>query len=103
MSPQVRELAHARSGDKGNTSNIGVFAYDDEAYEELEKKLTEEKVLEEMSDLVDGPVTRYDVPSLNGFNFLIDNALDGGVTTSLRQDAHGKSFSFVMLGIELED
>ena len=103
MSPTVRELAHARSGDKGNTSNIGVFAYDDEAYEQLQEQLTEEKVLADLSDLVDGPVTRYDVPSLNGFNFLIENALDGGVTTSLRQDAHGKSLSFALLGIELED
>lgn len=102
MGTQIRELAHARAGDKGNTSDIGVFANDDEAYEILKEKLTEERVAKEMESLADGPVTRYELPSIQAFNFVIEEALTGGVTTSLRIDSHGKSLSYALLDIELD-
>lgn len=102
MRTKVRELAHARAGDKGDISDIGVFAYNDESYRILREELTAERVKSELASLVDGPVTRYEVPSINAFNFVIKNALAGGVTTSLRVDAHGKSLSFAVLDIELE-
>lgn len=101
MVTKVRELAHARAGDKGNTSDIGVFANDDDAYELLKAELTEERVAQEMESLADGPVTRYELPSIRAFNFVIEGALTGGVTTSLRIDSHGKSLSYVLLDIEL--
>lgn len=100
---EVREIAHARAGDKGNTSDIGVFANDEEAYEILKNKLTEERVSEEMESLADGPVRRYELPTIQAFNFVIENALAGGVTTSLRIDSHGKSLSYVILGVELDE
>lgn len=102
MGTRVRELAHARAGDKGNTSDVGVFANDDEAYDILEAELTEERVAREMESLADGPVTRYELPSIRAFNFVIEEALTGGVTTSLRIDSHGKSLSYVLLDIELD-
>lgn len=101
MGPKVREFAHARAGDKGNISDIGVFANDDEAYEILKEKLTEERVAQEMESLADGPVTRYEIPSIHAFKFVIEEALTGGVTTSLRIDSHGKSLSYILLDIEL--
>lgn len=103
MGRKVRELAHARAGDKGNTSNVGVFAYDRESYRVLRERLTAERVEAELADVADGPVTRYEVPTIDGFNFVIENALAGGVTTSLRMDAHGKSLSSAVLDIELEE
>lgn len=102
MGTKVRELAHARAGDKGNTSNIGVFAFDSECYRILEEKLTEDRIQSELESIADGPVTRYEVPSIDGFNFVIENALAGGVTTSLRLDSHGKSLSYAVLDIELD-
>jgi len=102
MGITVRELAHARAGDKGNTSNIGVFAVDDKAYQILEEKLTEERVEEEFAAIAAGPVTRYELPSINGFNFVVEDALAGGVTTSLRLDSHGKSLSYAILDIEVD-
>lgn len=102
MGTKVRELAHARAGDKGNTSDIGVFAVDSDSYDILQKLLTEDRVRAELDGIVDGPVTRYELPSINGFNFVLKNALAGGVTTSLRIDSHGKSLSYALLDIEID-
>lgn len=102
MGPELRELAHTRAGDKGNTSDIAVFAYDDKSYNVLKEQLTADRLENELSAVADGPVTRYDLPGLNAFNFVIEDALDGGVTTSLRIDSHGKSLSSLMLTIELD-
>ena len=101
MSTKVYELAHARAGDKGNTSNVSVVAYDDRAWQILRDQLTVERVMEAYSHVAKGPVTRYELPKLKAFNFVIENALGGGVTISLAQDAHGKSLSYLMLDIEL--
>jgi len=99
----VHDLAHARAGDKGNTSNIAVIAYDDAAWALLHRELTPERVAYAFSHLGAGPVRRYEVESLRALNFVIPNVLAGGVTRSLRLDPHGKTLSALMLGIELPD
>lgn len=99
---RVYDIAHARAGDKGNTSSIVVIAFDDEGYDILDEQLTTVKVEDEFEPLDVGDVERYNLPNINGFNFVLHDALAGGVTTSLRIDAHGKSLSYAILGIELE-
>jgi len=101
VSVRVHELAHGRAGDKGNTSNVSVVAYNDEAWTILREQLTVERVMDAYAHVAKGPVTRYELPKLKALNFVIENALGGGVTISLAQDAHGKSLSYLMLGIEL--
>jgi len=101
VSVTVYELGHARAGDKGNTSNVSVVAYDEKAWQILREQLTVERVMHAYSHIAKGPITRYELPKLRALNFVIENALGGGVTVSLAQDAHGKSLSYVMLGIEL--
>jgi hypothetical protein len=96
MSVLVYDLAHTRSGDKGNTSNIAVVAYDAAAWEILREQLTESRVFAAFS-----PVRRYELPKLRALNFVIEGALAGGVTRSLRLDPHGKALSALMLSIEL--
>jgi hypothetical protein len=98
---KVYDLAHCRAGDKGNTSNVSVIAYDDRYYPLLREHLTPERVRRAFAHIAEGPVTRYELPKLRAFNFVIENALGGGVTISLNQDVHGKSLSTVMLEIEL--
>lgn len=101
MSVKVYDLAHARAGDKGNTSNVSVTAYDEAAWKILREQLTPEVVMKAYSEIAKGPVTRYELPRLRALNFVIENALGGGVTVSLALDMHGKSLSFLMLDIEL--
>lgn len=101
MGTLVYDLAHARSGDKGNTSNVAVIAYDDTSWQMLRKELTAERVLQAYAHLGPGPVTRYEIESLKALNFVIQNVLAGGVTRSLRLDPHGKALSSLILGIEL--
>lgn len=103
MSVRVYDLAHARTGDKGNTANVSVVAYDARAFAHLRRHLSEQRVASAFAALADGPVRRYELPRLMAFNFVIERALNGGVTSSLRQDLHGKSLSFLMLAIELPD
>ena len=98
---KVYALGHARAGDKGNTSNISVTAYDERAWNILRDQLTPERVLHAFTGIAKGPETRYELPKLRALNFVIENALGGGVTVSLGQDMHGKSLSFLMLDIEL--
>jgi len=103
MSLRVYDLAHSRTGDKGNTSNISVICYHEEDWEFLQRELTPERVMEAFRHIARGPVRRYELRNLKAFNFVIENALGGGVTVSLAQDIHGKSLCSVMLGIELPD
>jgi hypothetical protein len=98
---RVYDLAHCRAGDKGNTSNISVVAYSEAAWRVLRDELTPERVLAAYDHIAEGPVRRYELPNLLALNFVIENALGGGVTRSLRQDMHGKSLSSLMLTIEL--
>ena len=101
MSVRVYDLGHARAGDKGNTSNISVTAYDAAGWRVLRRELTEAVVLARFRHLTAGPVRRYELPQLRALNFVIENALGGGVTRSLAIDPHGKSLSALMLTIEL--
>src|SRR5258708_5903938 len=97
---KVRDIAHARTGDKGNVSNIAVIAYSTEGYGLMEKYLTEERVKGYQSDFVKGNVRRYCLPELGALNFVMEDTLGGGVTRSLAMDAHGKSLSFALLNLE---
>ena len=99
---RVRELASVRCGDKGNTLNAAVVAYDGDGYDLLAERLTADRLRRELDPLVEGPVTRYELPHLRALNFVVEDALAGGVTKSLRLDGHGKSLSFAVLGIELD-
>jgi len=104
MSQQIplREIAHARAGDKGDTSNVSVFAFDPAHYPALKSQLTPERVRAAFSGIIKGAVRRYELDGLAGLNFVMERALEGGVNESLNLDSHGKSWSFLMLGIEVE-
>ncbi|MDR5740536.1 MULTISPECIES: hypothetical protein [unclassified Caballeronia] len=99
---KLRELAHGRTGDKGNTLNVSVICFDARHYAHLSNALTPERVKAHLSDVVKGDVRRYELPHLHAFNFVLDDALGGGVTRSLALDAHGKSMSSALLDIEVE-
>ncbi len=99
----VRDIAHARAGDKGNTSNINVWAYDAADYELLKRTLTPERIKQTFPHLMRGTIERYELPHLAGLNFVLQEALEGGVNASLNLDSHGKSFSYLLLGLELGD
>ena len=97
----VYDLGHGRAGDKGDTSNVSVVAYDDRAWKTLKRHLTAERVMAAYAHIAKGPVTRYELPNLRALNFVIERALGGGVTRSLGQDMHGKSLSTLILTIDL--
>jgi hypothetical protein len=97
----LHTLAHARSGDKGNHSNIAVFAYRPEHYPLLLAQVTPERVGELFASRRPTAVRRHLLPKLHGFNFVLDNVLDGGVNESLNLDMHGKSLSFLLLSLEV--
>jgi hypothetical protein len=104
MKRKVRllELAHARSGDKGNTANIGLIALKPEYYPILVRQVTAARVARHFKGIVQGPVERYELPNLGALNFLLHGALDGGGTISLKTDAQGKAFSTALLRMEIE-
>jgi hypothetical protein len=99
--PLVR-LAHARSGDKGDTVNVGVIALRPEFYPVLRDQLTTQRVKEHFGPMVRGRVERFELPNLRALNFLLHGALDGGGTVSLMTDAQGKTFSTALLRMEIE-
>lgn len=96
------ELAHARSGDKGDVVNIGVIAYEPEHYPLLADALTAGRVQAHFGDMVKGEVARYELPNLHALNFVLPRALGGGGTVSLMTDAQGKVFSTALLRMEVE-
>jgi hypothetical protein len=98
----LREIAHARAGDKGNRSNIAVFVYDRRHYAAVKAQLTPERLQAEFGNLLRGPIRRYELDHQGGLNFVIDEALEGGVNESLNLDSHGKSWSFLLLGLDVE-
>jgi hypothetical protein len=98
----LREIAHARAGDKGNRSNIAVFVYDRRHYAAVKAQLTPERLQAEFGNLLRGQIRCYELDRLGGLNFVIDEALEGGVNESLNLDSHGKSWSFLVLGLEVE-
>jgi hypothetical protein len=96
------QIAHARSGDKGNCSNVCVFVYDSDHYAAVAAQLTGNVLKHHFGALLTGDIRRYELPELNGFNFVMRNALEGGVNESLNLDGHGKSWSSLILGLEIE-
>jgi hypothetical protein len=99
---KLRELAHSRTGDKGNTLNVSVICHNPKHYEHLREQLSAERVKAWLADFVHGEVLRYELPRLAAFNFVLGQALGGGVTRSLALDAHGKSVSSIVLDIEID-
>ncbi len=99
---RIHDIAHARAGDKGNTSNVSVWVYDPNDYPLLKRQLTAERIARAFPKLFTGPVTRYEMDGLHGLNFVMLDALEGGVNTSLNLDSHGKSFSYLILGLPIE-
>lgn len=98
---KLKEIAHSRTGDKGNISNISLIVYDLDDYELIKKKVTSEKVKEWFSEIVKGDVERYELPQIGAINFVMNKALGGGVTRSLAIDKHGKSLSSALLEMEI--
>jgi hypothetical protein len=98
---RVVDLAHGRSGDKGDTCNVGIVAHDEHGYDVLRRELTEERVAAHFGDLVKGTVTRYEMPGILALNFVLTKALDGGGTMSLRSDHLGKVMYAWLLRMEL--
>jgi hypothetical protein len=100
---KLRELAHARTGDKGDTSNISVIAYDPGDFAFLCEHITADRVKAHFADIVRGSVERYELPGLGALNFVLHGTLGGGVTRSLSLDAHGKSLGSCLLEMEISD
>jgi hypothetical protein len=99
---KLRELALTRSGDKENISNIGVVPYHETDYDLLREKLTVDLVRQKFGPLVKGTITRYEMPGPKCLNFVMHEALEGGVSYSLRTDPHGKSYQSLMLDIDID-
>ena len=102
MRVQLVDIAHARSGDKGDTANVGIIALRPQWFELLRRHLTRERVQEHFRGVIQGGVERFELPNLNALNFLLHGALDGGGTLSLKTDAQGKVFSTAMLRMVLD-
>ncbi len=102
MKIPLSRIAHARSGDKGDTSNIGVIAFDARNYPLLAREVTAERVKQFFGEMVQGKVERYELPNLGALNFLLHEALGGGGTLSLRIDAQGKTLGAALLRMEIE-
>ena len=96
------DIAHGRSGDKGDAANIGIIAYDDKGYEIIKKHLTAEKVKEHFAGICKGNVDRYELPNIRALNFMLHNTLGGGGTVSLKHDAQGKTLAAALLRMELD-
>lgn len=102
MKIELLKLAHARSGDKGDTANVGVIALKDEIYPILVREITAQKVKEHFGEMVKGEVERFELPNLKSLNFLLHESLGGGGTLSLMTDAQGKTFSTALLRMKVE-
>lgn len=98
---KLYDIAHSRTGDKGNISNISLIAYDPADYEMLKEKVTPEKVKEHFKGIVKGKVVRYELENIYALNFVMYDALGGGVTRSLSVDMHGKSLSSYLLNMDI--
>lgn len=102
MTVRLRELAHSRTGDKGDTSNISLIAYRREDFPWLEREVCAERVRNHFNAICKGEVLRYTLPQLGAMNFVLHQTLGGGVTRSLALDAHGKTLSSLLLDMEIE-
>ncbi len=99
---QLRKIAHARAGDKGNLSNVSVWVFDPRHYQAVKAQLTADRVKEAYPNLIRGKVVRYEMDHLQGLNFVMEDAIEGGVNSSLNLDSHGKSWSFLLLALDVE-
>ena len=102
MKVRLLDLAHARSGDKGDTANVGLIALRHEWYPLLAREVTLERVARHFDGVITGPVERYELPNLGALNFLLHGALDGGGTVSLMLDGLGKTWAYALLRMEVE-
>ena len=102
MQIQLAKLAHARSGDKGDTANVGLIAFSDDIYPILVREVTAERVKQHFQGICKGAVERYELPNLGALNFLLHESLGGGGTLSLMTDAQGKTFSTALLRMKIE-
>lgn len=102
MKIKLREIAHGRSGDKGNAANIGIIAYDDKGYKILKKYLTAKRVKHYFKGICFGKVERYEMPNIRALNFLLHDTLGGGGTVSLKHDAQGKTLAAALLRMEIK-
>jgi hypothetical protein len=102
MKVQLVDIAHARSGDKGDTTNVGVIALDERYYPLLVREVTADAVKKHFGEMVKGGVERFELPNLNALNFLLHESLGGGGTLSLMTDAQGKTFSTALLRMFIE-
>jgi hypothetical protein len=102
MKIQLLQIAHARSGDKGDTANVGLIAAQPQWFPLLQRYVTLERVTEHFHGIISGPVERFELPNLKALNFLLHGALDGGGTLSLKTDAQGKVFSTAMLRMVID-
>lgn len=102
MKIKLRDIAHGRSGDKGDAANIGIIAYENKGFDIIKKILTEERVKEHFKGICFGKVERYELPNILALNFILHNTLGGGGTVSLKHDAQGKTLAAALLRMELE-
>ena len=102
MKIKLIEIAHGRSGDKGDAANVGIVAYDDKGYEIIKKHLTTEHVKKHFEGICFGKVERFEMPNIRALNFLLHNTLGGGGTVSLKHDAQGKTLAAALLKMEIE-
>ncbi len=102
MNIQLLKLAHARSGDKGDTANVGLISFKDEYYPVLVREVTAERVKQHFGEIVKGGVERFELPNLKALNFLLHESLGGGGTRSLMTDAQGKTFSTALLRMQID-
>jgi len=100
---KLRDIAHSRTGDKGDTSNISVIAYDPRHYAFLCRHVTADAVKAHFASVVRGEVKRYELPRIGALNFVMGHTLGGGVTRSLALDAHGKALSSALLNLDLPE
>ena len=98
---KLKEIAHSRTGDKGNISIISVIAYKDSDYELIKEKVTVERLKDYFKEIVNCKITRYEIDSISALNFVMEDALGGGVTRSLAIDMHGKSLGSALLEMEM--
>ncbi|MCF8260567.1 MAG: hypothetical protein K9J12_07330 [Melioribacteraceae bacterium] len=102
MKIKLKDIAHGRSGDKGDAANVGIIAYDDNGWEVIKKYLTADRVKKHFEGICEGKVERFELPNIRALNFMLHNTLGGGGTVSLKYDAQGKTLAAALLRMEIE-
>ena len=102
MEIKLIDIAHGRSGDKGDAANVGIIAYDDKGYEIIKKYLTVKRVKKHFEGICFGEVKRYELPNIRALNFILNNTLGGGGTVSLKHDAQGKTLATALLRMKID-